>query len=933
MDGLHYADAESGERSDELDIAEVRALIAAGTITDETLVWADGMDEWQPLSECRHNFAGLDQDDDAADASEAGALYSTLHYETADGPSDEISTAQVAGLLADGSLTEETLVWIEGMAEWTPLSEARQLFVGLSGDAPTGGEAAEAETASGLLTTLYFELGPDSMSEETTVSFATMLAEEGDITAVTNVFSEGWEGWIPLGECQHMFAELCDVQLQPGPQSGGEAEEHQQVSAEVDELAPAEGIPGMVHAFYYQISEDEQSDEIATSAIAAMLADGTLTESTRIWAEGMEGWTPLSECTEIIEGLDAALSVDEPSLMYEKDGETPEVSMDVALSLIASGTLTEETLVWTEGFHNWTPLGDCAESFPRLAGALAAAASEPASTKPDGADVSTSESALDVAKTVGAQRPIGDVTGETTTVPDAFYYVTAAGTHSAKVPVTRIPSLFKSETLSLESMVWTEGMQQWYKLGDCMSKLAGLQRVLDQLSGASGSNASRGKEKQRTMSLPEKKQLYAELVRKIVSGDATASDTIDAERLGSELEKLEADSPGAVDDSVQGSALVLSKLAIFETLTDEQCLMVARSMERCEYESGDVIFEEGDHGDFFYIVEHGGVKVVKHRASRDETVLKQIDHGGYFGELALLSRNPRAASCVATAKATKLLRVSRVGFDRALGPMVKLIRKGMEQAGARARPEPPNLIAACMYGSCQKVEQFLASERPIGGAGAIVEQGNRITLLHVAASLGHVDVVRFLLQNGAQIDGASKAGSTALHMAAREGRTQVVQLLCSSNAMVSSKTAVGGATPIFLAAQGGHVKVMNILIKHRADSKASCGASKTTPLHVAAERGHFDVVSFLLTGNRANVNQTDGDGATALHYAAAYGNASVVWRLLERGAQPNSVLPNGATAFFLAAQNGHSPVLQLLLSLPGVDPHAKVTNSSGEAVR
>ena len=102
---------------------------------------------------------------------------------------------------------------------------------------------------------------------------------------------------------------------------------------------------------------------------------------------------------------------------------------------------------------------------------------------------------------------------------------------------------------------------------------------------------------------------------------------------------------------------------------------------------------------------------------------------------------------------------------------------------------------------------------------------------------------------------------------------------------------------------------------------------------VLAERGHFDVVSFLLTGNRANVNQTDGDGATALHYAAAYGNASVVWRLLERGAQPNSVLPNGATAFFLAAQNGHSPVLQLLLSLPGVDPHAKVTNSSGEAVR
>ena len=51
MAGLHYA-SETGERSDELSIAEVQALIAAGTITEETLVcgplgWARGSSNYK----------------------------------------------------------------------------------------------------------------------------------------------------------------------------------------------------------------------------------------------------------------------------------------------------------------------------------------------------------------------------------------------------------------------------------------------------------------------------------------------------------------------------------------------------------------------------------------------------------------------------------------------------------------------------------------------------------------------------------------------------------------------------------------------------------------------------------------------------------------------------------------------------------------------
>ena len=148
MAGLHYA-SETGERSDELSIAEVQALIAAGTITEETLVWAAGMGAWEPLGECRQNFAGLDADG-------AGAPYSTLHYETADGPSDELSTAQAMVLLDDGSLTLETMVWTAGMEQWLPLRECSTEFP----DCVTRAEA-RARTLAVEAEQLRVELPPE----------------------------------------------------------------------------------------------------------------------------------------------------------------------------------------------------------------------------------------------------------------------------------------------------------------------------------------------------------------------------------------------------------------------------------------------------------------------------------------------------------------------------------------------------------------------------------------------------------------------------------------------------------------------------------------------------------------------------------------------------------------------------------------------------
>mmetsp|Transcript_13841 Transcript_13841/g.18060 ORF Transcript_13841/g.18060 Transcript_13841/m.18060 type:complete len:806 (+) Transcript_13841:144-2561(+) len=70
--------------------------------------------------------------------------------------------------------------------------------------------------------------------------------------------------------------------------------------------------------------------------------------------------------------------------------------------------------------------------------------------------------------------------------------------------------------------------------------------------------------------------------------------------------------------------------------------MFINAMETELFEEGSTIIQQGDMGDFFYIVGQGTVGFVK-----DEKDVGSCSRGAHFGELALLYDAPRAASCVA----------------------------------------------------------------------------------------------------------------------------------------------------------------------------------------------------------------------------------------------------------------------------------------------
>jgi putative ABC transport system ATP-binding protein len=80
-------------------------------------------------------------------------------------------------------------------------------------------------------------------------------------------------------------------------------------------------------------------------------------------------------------------------------------------------------------------------------------------------------------------------------------------------------------------------------------------------------------------------------------------------------------------------------------------------MKREKVAAGAAIIKQGDLGDKFYVVRNGHVEVSKSANGRSETLV-QLGQGAFFGELALLRDEPRAATVTAV-EPVELLTLSK----------------------------------------------------------------------------------------------------------------------------------------------------------------------------------------------------------------------------------------------------------------------------------
>jgi uncharacterized protein len=178
-----------------------------------------------------------------------------------------------------------------------------------------------------------------------------------------------------------------------------------------------------------------------------------------------------------------------------------------------------------------------------------------------------------------------------------------------------------------------------------------------------------------------------------------------------------------------------------------------------------------------------------------------------------------------------------------------------------------------------------------------------------AVKRGDLDEVRRLVQQDRQLLDADYHGATPLKAAASAGRLKVVRYLLDEAAEINRRPG-GTISALETACLTGRWEVVVLLLARGADiSPSDCGY---TPLHMASPRGHADVCSILLAHGCGDVNHQDSHGITALHLASAYGHVDVMMVLRGAGADPLMVDQEGDTPLSFAVMRGHAACVALL---------------------
>ncbi len=273
--------------------------------------------------------------------------------------------------------------------------------------------------------------------------------------------------------------------------------------------------------------------------------------------------------------------------------------------------------------------------------------------------------------------------------------------------------------------------------------------------------------------------------------------------------------------------------------------------------------------------------------------------------LAVQHKNDEAVTLLVEHKAVVTNRMIYLACENKRYEMAKLLREHIS--------EPIDLYTAMFFREWDLLTQLISTHH------IDADFWNGMTPLALACSMGHVDVVRWLLDKGANLYVCVNA-KLPITYAFENAHTEVIALFLEKG---FSMTAVIRELPpaIHVAVDSGHLPVVSIILEHykkqgqpQLESVANCAHAGRTPLLKAAMKGNMPIIQVLLDAG-ADPYATDAGGNSVLHLAADAGNNELIRLQISLLVQRKN--RSGESPLDMAKESGHTPTQALLSEFIG----------------
>jgi CRP-like cAMP-binding protein len=196
---------------------------------------------------------------------------------------------------------------------------------------------------------------------------------------------------------------------------------------------------------------------------------------------------------------------------------------------------------------------------------------------------------------------------------------------------------------------------------------------------------------------------------------------------------------------------LLRSMELFGELADNELGKIARLLKELKAAENEIIFEQGDAGDALYIVLSGRVRIASTDHFGRERVLAFYGPGEFFGDMAVLTGEPRSATASASTD-VRLLQLRKEDFDMLVATSVGIMRGMMRVMVERQAALNTRLTQEVGATSGDVRGQVSVVFAPQGGAGQTVFTTNlavalaqltpdRVTAVDLDLLFGHISML------------------------------------------------------------------------------------------------------------------------------------------------------------------------------------------------